>query len=34
MYREDAAVSNLNRVESDRTFEQAVLPERRTMVAA
>jgi RNA polymerase sigma-70 factor (ECF subfamily) len=31
MYREGASVSNLNRVESDRTFEQAVLPERRRL---
>jgi RNA polymerase sigma factor (sigma-70 family) len=31
MYREDSVVSNVNRVESDRTFEQAVLPERRRL---
>src|ERR1022692_4910130 len=31
MYREDSVVSNVNRVESDWTFEQAVLPERRRL---
>jgi hypothetical protein len=31
MYREGSVVSNMNRVESDPTFEQAVLPERRRL---